>query len=175
MEETWKDIPNLSKYQISNLGRVKSKRRITRCNKGSITREERIMKNQLRSTGYPCVRLRDDLGQTKTYSVHRLVAEAFIPNPENKPTVDHVNRDRRDNRVENLRWATYEEQQSNKIVSTGQAKVPVKAIDKSGNVYYYNGVVEASKALNVDTGTICKVLSNKYINKTGGGYYFEKN
>lgn len=111
MEEQWKDIPLLSRYQISSLGRVKSKQRTTKCNK----------------------------------------------------------------RVKNLRWATYEEQQSNKIVSTGQAKIPVKAIDKSGNVYYYDGVIEASKALDVDTGTICKVLSNKYINKTGGGYYFEKN
>lgn len=176
MKEIWKDIPLLSRYQISSLGRVKSKQRITKCNKGVVNRKQRLMTHQLRGKqGYACVRLRTDIGVTKTYSIHRLVAQAFIPNPENKPTVDHINRDRLDNRVENLRWATYEEQQSNKIVSTGQSKVPVKAIDKSGNVYYYDGVVEASKALNVDTGTICKVLSNKYINKTGGGYYFEKN
>lgn len=176
MKEIWKDIPLLSRYQISSLGRVKSKQRITKCNKGVVNRKQRLMTPQLRGKqGYACVRLRTDIGVTKTYSIHRLVAQAFIPNPENKPTVDHINRDRLDNRVENLRWATYEEQQSNKIVSTGQSKVPVKAIDKSGNVYYYDGVVEASKALNVDTGTICKVLSNKYINKTGGGYYFEKN
>lgn len=176
MKEIWKDIPLLSRYQISSLGRVKSKQRITKCNKGVVNRKQRLMTPQLRGKqGYACVRLRTDIGVTKTYSIHRLVAEAFIPNPDNKPTVDHINRDRLDNRVENLRWATYEEQQSNKIVSTGQSKVPVKAIDKSGNVYYYDGVVEASKALNVDTGTICKVLSNKYINKTGGGYYFEKN
>nr|DAQ29441.1 MAG TPA: homing endonuclease [Caudoviricetes sp.] len=176
MKEIWKDIPLLSRYQISSLGRVKSKQRSTKCNKGVVNRKERLMTPQLRGKqGYACVRLRTDIGVTKTYSIHRLVAQAFIPNPENKPTVDHINRDRLDNRVENLRWATYSEQQSNKIVSTGQVKIPVKAIDKSGNVYYYDGVVEASKALNVDTGTICKVLSNKYINKTGGGYYFEKN
>ena len=178
MEEIWKDIPLLSRYQISSLGRVKSKQRITKCNKGFMNRKERLMTHQLRGKKgyeYACVRLRTDMGVTKTYSIHRLVAQAFIPNPENKPTVDHINRDRLDNRVENLRWATHEEQQSNKIVSTGQIKVPVKAVDKSGNVYYYDSVVEASKALNVDTGTICKVLSNKYINKTGGGYYFEKN
>ena len=178
MEEIWKDIPSLSRYQISSLGRVKSKQRITKCNKGFINRKERLMTPQLRGKKgyeYECIRLKTDVGDTKAYSIHRLVAEAFIPNSENKPTVDHVNRDRLDNRVENLRWATYEEQQSNKIVSTGQAKIPVKAIDKSGNVYYYEGVVEASKALSVDTGTICKVISDKYINKTGGGYYFERN
>lgn len=177
-EESWKDIPKLSKYQISTLGRVKSKNRQTNCNGGIFNRKERIMKVQVRGKKgyeYHCVRLKNDSFETKTYSIHRLVAQAFIPNPENKPTVDHINRNRLDNSVENLRWATYEEQQDNKVVSTGQAKIPVKAIDKSGNVYYYDGVVEASKALNVDTGTICKVISDKYINKTGGGYYFERN
>lgn len=50
----------------------------------------------------------------KTYYVSRLIAETFIENPENKRTVDHINRDRSDNRVENLRWYTYIEQQTNK-------------------------------------------------------------
>lgn len=49
----------------------------------------------------------------KLYLVHRIVAETFIPNPENKPTVDHLNRNRGDNRVKNLKWATYEEQWKN--------------------------------------------------------------
>lgn len=50
---------------------------------------------------------------TKVY-VHRLVSETFIPNPDNKPTVDHVNRNRKDNRVENLRWASQKEQTENR-------------------------------------------------------------
>lgn len=54
----------------------------------------------------------------KGYNVHRLVAEAFLPNPENKPTVDHWNRNTTDNRVSNLRWATYKEQ----VENSGQAE-----------------------------------------------------
>lgn len=172
--EIWRDINGLNRYQISNFGRIKSKERVTRCNKGLINRKERIMKNQMRSRGYCCVRLRNDTGQTKTYSIHRLVAEAFIPNPENKPTIDHINRDRLDNRVENLRWATYKEQQENKYVATGQEKIKLKAIDKLGNISYYESISEASELLNVDIGTISKIISDKYINKTGGGYYFER-
>ena len=52
-------------------------------------------------------------GKKKTLKAHRIVAMAFIPNPQNKPTVDHINGDRQDNRVENLRWATHKEQQMN--------------------------------------------------------------
>lgn len=50
------------------------------------------------------------------YYVHRAVAELFIPNPENKPTVDHINRDKHDNRVCNLRWATMKEQSANRDI-----------------------------------------------------------
>lgn len=52
----------------------------------------------------------------KRIQVHRLVAETFIPNPENKPTVDHINRIKDDNRVQNLRWATFKEQIENSAV-----------------------------------------------------------
>lgn len=52
-------------------------------------------------------------GTRRDCMVHRAVAEAFVPNPDNKPTVDHINRNRSDNRKENLRWATYPEQQFN--------------------------------------------------------------
>lgn len=62
---------------------------------------------------YPTVRIHT-LNGLKTFYVHRLVAEAFIPNPHNKPTVDHIDRNPHNNHVENLRWATYREQSKNR-------------------------------------------------------------
>lgn len=65
----------------------------------------------------------------RRYSVHRLIAETFITNPEHKPTVDHINRVRDDNRVENLRWATHKEQNENCSTLDNMLQFSVRACD----------------------------------------------
>lgn len=105
--EIWADMPDFSHYQVSSLGRVRSLKN------GRI-----LSQHMVNSRGCPKayyrITLVDDDGKHKSRLVHRLVAENFIPNPENKPTVDHINRVKTDNRLENLRWATYSEQNLNK-------------------------------------------------------------
>lgn len=93
--EQWRDIPGYEGlYQVSSLGRVKSNKRIK-----SLRTDKR---------GYLTVWLCKDSVQ-KNYKAHRLVALAFIPNPENKKTVNHIDGDKQNNCVENLEWATHSE------------------------------------------------------------------
>ena len=110
--EEWRDIKGYEGlYQISSEGRVKSKQRITRNNQ---TIKEKIRKPKIDKDGYCCVKLWID-GISKEYFIHRLVAQAFIPNPYNKPCIDHINTNKTDNRVENLRWCTHKENANNPI------------------------------------------------------------
>lgn len=106
MEEKWKDIPKYEGvYQISTMGRIK----VTR------NGDEQILVGVLdKSTGYRRFSLYKD-GKVERAYVHRLVAESFIPNAENKPEIDHINTIRHDNRVENLRWVTRKENRNNPI------------------------------------------------------------
>lgn len=100
--EIWKDIKNFDLYQVSNKGRVKNK----------IT--DTLIKHQ-NPQGYNIITLNiSKQKKTKGFLVHRLVAEAFILNPENKTTIDHIDRNPSNNNLENLRWATQKEQQNNK-------------------------------------------------------------
>ena len=103
--EIWKDIEGFEKkYQISNMGRVKS----LRCGK------ERILKQSFDGNGYLKVGLTKD-GKIKTFTTHKLVAITFIKNIEDKPCVDHINTIKTDNRVENLRFVTHKENSNNEL------------------------------------------------------------
>lgn len=96
--EAWKPIVGYENtYEVSNLGRVRSLRR------------NLIMKPQLVGAGYSKVTLCGAMLQYKAAYVHRLVAQAFMTNPENKPEVNHKNGVKTDNRERNLEWATQSE------------------------------------------------------------------
>ena len=91
--EIWKDIKGYEgQYQVSNLGNVKSLKR------------NKVMSPIVRRHGYFGVQLYDGKGKQKTYSIHRLVAQTFIDNPNNYAEVNHKDENKANNRVENLEW-----------------------------------------------------------------------
>lgn len=114
--EIWKDIQGYEGlYQCSNLGRIKSLNRYKQARNGSISSFKEIIKKlQTTRKGYLVVTLNRNK-ERKTFFVHRLVAQAFIPNPDNKPQIDHINTNRTDNRVNNLRWVTPLENSNNPL------------------------------------------------------------
>jgi hypothetical protein len=95
-------------YQISNLGNVKSLSRLKIHGKGVIMTNDRILKPSISKKGYHSVELIKNKKGVKI-AIHRLVAIAFIPNPENKPEVNHKDLDKSNNHVDNLEWCTHVE------------------------------------------------------------------
>jgi hypothetical protein len=102
-EEIWKPISGFSNYEISSLGRVKN------------IKFNNILKTDSLRKEYRYVSLYISNCPTK-FSIHQLVAREFIPNPENKPEIDHINRNKLDNTISNLRWVTHSEQMRNRVM-----------------------------------------------------------
>ena len=105
-KEEWKDIPNYEGlYQISNYGIVKSLSKHKRNNSIS---QEMLLKNHINDSGYCVVELHKNKSR-KVFRVHRLVAELFITNEQQKPCVNHIDGNKLNNCVDNLEWVTYKE------------------------------------------------------------------
>lgn len=159
MVELWKDIEGFEGlYQVSNLGRVRSYFR--EGTKGGIIKQFIINR-------YPKVHLFKD-GVGKFIYTHRLVALAFIPNPENKPQINHINGNKYDNRAINLEWATSQENIQHAI-DTGLRKFKKVGQFKNGIlIKEYPNALQASKQTGIKHPNIWYVLNGKH--KTAGGF-----
>ena len=170
--EIWKDINGYEGlYQISNFGIVKSVDRISKHSNGDLTLKGKILKKNKNSKGYLYLSLCKN-GKYRQYLIHRLVAEHFIPNPDNKPYIDHINTDRSDNRVENLRWVTHKENINNPLTIDKKSKKlnkPIIQFSRNGEfIRKWDSALDAQRELGIKQSNICSCCKGKL--KTTGGY-----
>lgn len=168
--EIWKPVKNFENlYEISNIGRLKSlprPRRYKDINTGlykTYMTKEYIIKGRINDNGYKRTILSKN-GTRFYMDIHRLVAEVFIPNPENKPCVNHKNGRKLDNRVNNLEWTTYKEN-NNHAQNTGLWKTVTfnkKPILNITTGKQYESAIAAAKDIHkeVPTSNVETVMKN---------------
>ena len=139
MKEIWKDVPNYEGlYQVSNLGNVKSLDKYVNSgikNNTSVKRKGQLLKQSLKKNGYLQVTLTHN-NIRKYIGVHRLVAQTFIPNPNNLPVVNHKDENPLNNCVNNLEWCT---QKYNCNYGTRNSKIYNKTSFRKGHIPWNKG------------------------------------
>lgn len=174
MKEQWKEINGYDGYSVSNTGKIKSFRRKSYKENGLTLTPETSYK------GYEQVSLYKD-GKKHQKLVHRLVAEAFIPNPENKPEVNHKDTDKSNNKVSNLEWSTssentihayknglYDNLKESLSISGPNRHPPVRVVE-TGKIY--RSQRELSNELNLCEQSVSRCLKGG--SKSTKGYHFE--
>lgn len=169
MIEIWKYVVGFeNRYQVSNLGNVKN------CLNG------RILKSSNDKDGYKQINLRKN-GVYKTYKVHRLIAQSFIPNPNNLPQVNHKDEDKANNNVDNLEWCTNyynnhygtaRERMAKAQINRKDLSKPVLQFDKNENLLNeYPSIIEGARKTGIDVGGICRVCRGNL--KSAGGFVWK--
>ena len=148
MEEEWKQIEDYTDYSVSNLGNVRSNRKM------------KLLKLCLDTSGRPFVNIYNKKGRL-TRQIARLIAIAFIPNPTNLPIIDHINRNVLDNRIENLRWCSSSQNNRNCVkqldttsqykgvyLAKGRWKANIRVNSKLISLGSFGTELEGAKAYN---------------------------
>ena len=168
--EEWRDIKDFPGYQVSNTGKVRSFIN----NRHGVCDEYHELTPYVNKHGYSSVQM----GRGRRRSVHRLVASTFIPNPDSKPLVRHLDDDPRNNQVNNLAWGTQKDNMED-CVNHGRLvgdttsainarKKSVIATSKDGlQSIEFSSIHDAARALGVWPQHICSVMQGK-ISQTGG-------
>lgn len=161
-------IENFPDYYISDKGEIYSVRQ----------NGFKRLKPGKTQTGYLQIVLRNKNKEKVRFSVHRLVAETFIPNPKNKPQVNHKNGNKADNRVENLEWCTASENQRHRYTILGHnngglKNKPVVQIKNGLVIAEYCSIMEAGKQTDISWQNIGNCCRKRKNNKTAGGFQWE--
>lgn len=168
MKEIYKTIKDYPNYEVSDMGRVRN--RVTGC----------VLRPGRNKDGYQQINLYLNR-KRKSQHIHRLVANAFIPNPENKRTVNHIDGDKTNNRVENLEWATYSENNKhahdsglNKITDKNNFKTnnpkPKQKVRCIETDQIFESLTQAARYFGVDQSRVRNSIHKGWGCK---GYHFE--
>ena len=158
----WKTVKGFSKYEVNEEGIIRNKK------------TQRIKSIRPNNSGYYIVSLSKDDKGVKTLLVSRVVATTWLPNPDNLPQVDHLDRNPANNAVSNLEWVSKEENIRRKPKSIRSVKKKVRPIaqyDLKGNlIAVYPSIMEASRQTGISDRCIGRVVRGEYGRITTGGY-----
>ena len=175
MVEVWKPVFGFENYQISNMGRLK--------------RGNHFLKGALDKDGYHTMFLCKD-GKQHHFRLHRLVAQAFIPNPKELETVDHIDSDKNNNCASNLQWMSltdnvqkYSKEKGyviggkKNLIPRGKRgeklRHPIVQMDLEGNIIrYFDSMMDAERATGIGSGRISNCVNGR--KKTAGGYIWRR-
>lgn len=179
--EIWKPVVGWEdSYMVSNFGRVKSLDRWIKTGRGGLQfREGVILKGKLDKDGYPHLGLYKN-GKCKFFTIHRLVAQAFLPNPNNLPQVNHKDENKTNNCVDNLEWCnakyninygTRNNRISNVQRNDKKKSKPVVQLTLDNKISgIYPSIKEAARQIGIGSTEISKCCKNKPKHNTAGGF-----